>query len=51
MPRDLHMAARCILEARGVTEPTKHARAGALLEAEYQLSVIAFLRGLSQHGT
>jgi hypothetical protein len=41
------MAARCVLEARGVTQPTKYARAGALLEAEYQLSVLAFLKGLS----
>jgi hypothetical protein len=40
-------AGRCELRARGIDDPSAEALAGAMLDAEYKISMIAFLKGLS----
>lgn len=44
---DFVLAGRCELRARGVDDPSPEALAGAMLDAEYKIGLLAFLRGLS----
>lgn len=44
---DLVLAGRCELRARGIDDPSPQALAGAMLDAEFKIGLMAFLKGLA----